>query len=104
MKLLAFVAIPLVAVIGVKAQIRPPPLIEPLFNVTLNVDPEVIGPLSVPGGLQTGGLASLCLAAYFHNNFGCSDSDKGQCSHTDPERHHYGCIRSHDHRRNRVPD
>lgn len=83
MKPLAFAAILLAAVIGAKAQIRPPPSIEPLFNVTINLDPDVIGPLSVPGGLQTGMLASLCLAAYFHNNIGCSDSDNGQCSHAD---------------------
>lgn len=83
MKPFAFATTLLVAVIGANAQIRPPPSIEPLFNATLNVDPEVIGPLSVPGGLQTGTLDYLCLAAYFHNNFGCSDSDNGQCSPAD---------------------
>ena len=62
MKLFAFVPVLLTATIGVKAQIQSPPLLESIINVTITVDPEVIGPLLVPGGTQTGMLVYLHLA------------------------------------------
>lgn len=67
MRPLAFATILLIGINGAKAQIRSPPLIEFLFNITINIDPEAIGPLTVPGGLQTGTPAFLPLAPTFHS-------------------------------------
>lgn len=54
MKLLTCLASCFFAAFGASQTIQAPPQISPLFNVTLSLSAEQLGPIPIPGGSQVG--------------------------------------------------